>query len=252
MGKRGDGRTHLRFMNCYEETTKQWVNQTSAHHHNFDVNAHSALIHSKPTCQDRLLEELSPLHPASALLHLSLGAQFPSVSCKGRNTRVGLHYFPFLRTSSPIQFATNYFQCCCCSVAKLRPTLWDPMDCSTTGFPAFHYPLEFAQIHVHWVRDALSSSATPFSFCLQSFPSSGSFSSELALHIRCPKYWSFSIRPSNENSGFISIKIDWFDLLAVQGTLNSPAPQFESINSLVLSLLHGPTLTSVHDYWKKS
>ena len=75
-----------------------------------------------------------------------------------------------------------------------------------------------------------------------------------ALHIRWPKYWSFSysISPSNEYSGLISFRIDWLDLFAVQGTLKEspPAPQFESINSSVLSLLYGPTLTSIHDYWK--
>ena len=73
------------------------------------------------------------------------------------------------------------------------------------------------------------------------------FSKEWALWIRWPKYWSFSfsISPSNEYSGLISFRIDWFDLFAVQGTLeSSPAPQFESINSLVLSLFYGPTLTS--------
>ena len=63
--------------------------------------------------------------------------------------------------------------------------------------------------------------------------------------------FSFSITSSNEYSGLISFRIDWFDLLAVQGTLKSlPAPQFRNINSLVLSLLYGPTLTSVLDYWK--
>ena len=80
------------------------------------------------------------------------------------------------------------------------------------------------------------------------------FSSESALHIRWPKYWSFSfsISPSNEYSGLISFRIYWFDLLAVQGTLQEsfPTPQFKSINSSVLSLLYGPALTSVHDYWK--
>ena len=78
------------------------------------------------------------------------------------------------------------------------------------------------------------------------------FSKESALHIRWPKYRSFSISPSNEYSGLISFRIDWFNLRAVQGTLqeSSPAPQFESINSLVLSLLCGPALTSIHDYWK--
>ena len=85
------------------------------------------------------------------------------------------------------------------------------------------------------------------------FPSNRVFSNESALYIRWPKYWSFSfsISPSNEYSGLISFRIDWFGLLAVQGTLRtSPEPQFESINSLVPSLLYGPTLTSVYDYWK--
>ena len=79
------------------------------------------------------------------------------------------------------------------------------------------------------------------------------FSSESVLCIRWPKFWSFSFStsPSNVYSGLISFRIDWFDLLAVQGTLeSSPTPQFKSINSLALSLLYGPTLTSIHDYWK--
>ena len=78
------------------------------------------------------------------------------------------------------------------------------------------------------------------------------FSSELALCIRWPKYWSFSFSfsPSNEYSGLISFRMDWFDLLAVQGTLkeSSPTPQFQSINSLVFSLLYGPILTPIYDY----
>ena len=85
------------------------------------------------------------------------------------------------------------------------------------------------------------------------FPSIRVFSNELALCMRWPKYWSFSfkISPSNEYSGLIAFRTDWFDLLAVQGTLkSSPTPQFKSINSLALSLLYGPTLTSVCDYWK--
>ena len=82
------------------------------------------------------------------------------------------------------------------------------------------------------------------------FPSIRVFSNELALHIRWPEYWSFSISPSNEYSRLISIRIDWFDLLAVQGTLNSLLQQFRSVNSLALSFLYGPTLTSIHDYWK--
>ena len=84
------------------------------------------------------------------------------------------------------------------------------------------------------------------------FPSMRVFSSESALHIRWPKCWSFSISPSNEYSGLISFRIDWFDLLAVHRTLkeSSPTPQFESINSSALILLYGPTLTSIHEYWK--
>ena len=82
------------------------------------------------------------------------------------------------------------------------------------------------------------------------FPRIRVFSSESAVHIRWPKYWSFSfsISPSNEHSGLISFRIDWFDFLAVQGT--SPAPQFKSINSSILSLPYSPTLTSIHDYWE--
>ena len=85
------------------------------------------------------------------------------------------------------------------------------------------------------------------------FPSIRVFSNESLLPIRWPKYWSFSfsISPSNEYSRLITFGIDWFDLLAVQGTQeSSPAPQFESINSSALSLFYGPALTSIHDYYK--
>ena len=82
------------------------------------------------------------------------------------------------------------------------------------------------------------------------FPSIRVFSNESALCIRWPKYWSFSfnISSSSEHPGLISFRMNWLDLLAVQES--SLAPQFGNINSLVLSLLYGPTLTSVHDYWK--
>ena len=81
------------------------------------------------------------------------------------------------------------------------------------------------------------------------FPSIRVLSNESALCIRWPKYWSFSfnISPSNEHPGLM----DWLDLLAVQGTLeSSPTPQFKSINSLTLSFLYNPTFTSIHDHWK--
>ena len=79
------------------------------------------------------------------------------------------------------------------------------------------------------------------------FPSIRIFSNESVLHIKWPKYrsFSFSISPSNEYSGLISFTIDWFDLLAVQGTFeSSPTPQFKSINSSALSFLYGPTMTT--------
>ena len=83
------------------------------------------------------------------------------------------------------------------------------------------------------------------------FPTIRVFSSDSALHITWPKYWKFSINPSNEYSGLIFFRIDWFDLLAVQETLESSlTPQFKNISSLALSLPYGPALPSVHDYWK--
>ena len=85
------------------------------------------------------------------------------------------------------------------------------------------------------------------------FRSISIFSNELALGIRWPKYWSFSfsIIPSKEIPGLISFRMGWLDLLAVQGTQeSSPTPQFKSINSSALSLLHSPTLTSIHDHRK--
>ena len=82
------------------------------------------------------------------------------------------------------------------------------------------------------------------------FPSIRVFSNESVLCIRWPKYCSvsFSISLSSEYSGLISFRMDWVDLLAVQES--SPTPQFKSINSSALSFLCGPTLTSVHNYWK--
>ena len=96
------------------------------------------------------------------------------------------------------------------------------MDCSTPGFPVLHYLLEFAQTHVHWVNDAIQPSnplSPPSPPVLNLSQRQGLF----PLCIRWPKYWnfSFSISLSSEYSGLISFRIDWFDLLAVQGTLKS-------------------------------
>ena len=111
------------------------------------------------------------------------------------------------------------------SVTQSFPTLCDPMDCSTPGLPVHHQLLEFTETHVHWVGDAfqrahpLSSPFLPPSI----FPSTRVFFKESVLHIRWPKYWSFSfsISLSKRYLGLISFWIDWFDLLAVQRMLKS-------------------------------
>ena len=85
------------------------------------------------------------------------------------------------------------------------------------------------------------------------FPSIRVFSNESVLRIRWPNYWRFSsnVSPSNEHSRLFSFRMDWLDLLAYKGLSRvSPAPQFKSINSSVLSFLYSPTLTSIHHYWK--
>ena len=116
-----------------------------------------------------------------------------------------------------------------CSVTKSCLTLYDPMHCRTPGSSLFHYPPEFAQIHVHWVSDASNHLILccplllPSGSFLQVFSSaSGSFPVSW-LCIRWPKYWSFSssISPSSEYSRLISFWTHWFDLHAIQGTLKS-------------------------------
>ena len=104
-----------------------------------------------------------------------------------------------------------------------------------------------------WCHPTISSSVIPFSSCLQSFPASGSLQMSQLFKSggQSIGVFSFSISPTNEHSGLISLKMNWLDLLGVQGTLeSSPTPQFKSINSLVLSFLYSPTLTSIHYYWK--
>ena len=111
------------------------------------------------------------------------------------------------------------------SVAQSCPTLCDPMNCSMPGLPVHHQFPESTQTHVHQVGDAIQpshplSSPSPPDL---NFPSIRVFSSESALRMRWPKYWSFSfsISPSNEHPGLISFRMDWLDLLEVQGTLKS-------------------------------
>ena len=124
------------------------------------------------------------------------------------------------------------------SGAQLCTTLCNPMDYSMQGFPVYHQLLELAQSYVHWVHDAIQpshplSSPSPAPI----FPSIRVFSSESVLHIMWPNYWSFSvsIRPSNEYSGLISLRMDWLDLLAVQGTLKSLLQHHSSKASILWS-----------------
>ena len=106
-----------------------------------------------------------------------------------------------------------------------RVWLCDPMDSSMPGFPVPHHLPKLAQTYVHWVGGAIQPSISSVALLLlpSVFPSIRVFSNELDLYIRWPKYWSlsFSISPSSEYSGLISFRIDWLDLLAVQGTLKS-------------------------------
>ena len=122
---------------------------------------------------------------------------------------------------SPYMFTSDQFS----SVAQSCPTLCDPMNRSTPGLPVHHQLPEFTQTHVHRVSDALQPSH-PLLILLLLFqvpPSIRVFSNESTLCMRQPKYWtfSFSISPSNEHPGLISCRMDWLDLLAVQGTLKS-------------------------------
>ena len=121
--------------------------------------------------------------------------------------------------------------------------------------PVHHHLLEFTQTHA--IESVMPSShlilGRPLLLLPPISPSIKVFSNESTLRMRWPKYWSFSfsIIPSKEIPGLISFRMDWLDLFAVQGTLKRPpTPQFKSINSSALSLLHSPTLTSIHDHGK--
>ena len=109
----------------------------------------------------------------------------------------------------------------CYSVAKSYPAFCDPMNYSTSGFPVLHYLQEL--LSISWVSNAIQpfhplSSPSPPAINLSQHHG---LSQWAIIRIRWPKYWSFSISPSNECSGLISFRIDWFDVLVVQGTVKS-------------------------------
>ena len=119
----------------------------------------------------------------------------------------------------------------------MTQSLCDPMDCSTPGSSVLQHLPEFAQIHVHCVKDVSNHLILyrPLLLLPSIFPSIRVFSSESTLHIRWPKYWSLSISPSNGYSGFISFRIDWFDLLDVQRTLKSLHQHLSKVSILQCS-----------------
>ena len=121
------------------------------------------------------------------------------------------------------------------SVTQLCLTFCNPMNRSTPGLPVHHQLPEFTQTHVHQISDAIQPSH-PLSSPSAPAPNPSqhqSLSNESTLHVRWPKYWNFSISPSNEHPGLISFRMNWLDLLAVQGTLKSLL-QHHSSKALIL------------------
>ena len=137
---------------------------------------------------------------------------------------------------------------CRCSVAQPCPTLCNPMDCSTPGFPSISWSLlklmsiESVMPFNHFIL------CRPLLLPPSIFPSIRVFSNESVLRIRWPKYWSFSfnISPSSEYSGLISFRIDWFDHFAIQGTLKSLLQHHSSKTSIILSQLSFWSSSHIH------
>ena len=132
--------------------------------------------------------------------------------------------------------------------------LCDPMDCSTPGLLIHHQLLEFT-LKLMPIESVMPSNhlilCRPLLLLPSILPSIRVFSNESVLCIRWAKYWSFSfsISLSNEYSGLISFRMDWLDLLAVQGTLKSLL-QHDTLKASIIWLSYGATLTCIHDYWK--
>ena len=142
-----------------------------------------------------------------------------------QSMHIFLYLFTISKFLSAMFYRIWYLTLQFSSVTQSCPTLCDPTDCSMPGLLIHHQLPEFTQTHVHWVGDAIQPSHPVSSlFLLPSiFPSIRIFSNESALCISWPKYWSFSfnISPPIEHPGLIPFRMDWLDLLAVQGTLRS-------------------------------
>ena len=139
-------------------------------------------------------------------------------------------------------------------VSQFCPTLCNPMDCSMPGFPVYHQLLELTKTHVHWISDAtISCSVVPFSSHLQSFPASGSFPMSQFFTSggqRIGVSPSASVLPMNIQDWFPLGWIGWISLLSKGLSRVFSNTTVQSINSLALSFLYIPTLTSIHDSWK--
>ena len=121
------------------------------------------------------------------------------------------------------------------------------------NFPHFLVIHSDSHLLSQWCHPTISSSVIPFSSHLHPSQHQGLFKWVSSSHQVKYGSFSYSINPSNKYSGLIFFRMDWLDLLALQGTLeSSPIPQFKSINSSALSFLYSPTLTSIHDYWKNN
>ena len=140
----------------------------------------------------------------------------------------------------------------CCSVAQLCLTLW----CHGLQHTRLLYLSSQSLLKLVSIESMLPSNhlmlCHPLLLLSSFFPTIKVFSNEPVLHIRWLKYWSFrfSISPFNEYSGLTSFRVDWFDLLAVQGTLKSLLQHHSSKASVLRHSAFSPTLTSTHDYWK--
>ena len=133
-----------------------------------------------------------------------------------------VYFFLSLFAAASVKHTCEFIYCCCCSVTQSCPILRDPMGCRRPGFPSCTISRSlFKLMSVESVMPSNYLILCHHLLLLPSiFPSIRVFSNESALHIRWPEYWSFSfsISPSNDYSGLISFRIDWLDLLAVQGT----------------------------------
>ena len=161
--------------------------------------------------------------PLNCELHKHFSAFSPSLGGRGWLEWAGLD----ISSCRAIQFS---------SVTQSCPTLCDPVNRSMPGLPFHHQLPEFTQTHAHWVGDAIQPSHPLLSPSPPApiTPSIRVFSNESTLRMRWPKYWSFSfsISPSSEHPGLISFRIDWLDLLAVQGTLKSLLQHHSSKTSI--------------------